>query len=106
MRFLAIIVLGASLFTSCESKSPYLDPSGEISGKIIYQKKCFICHGENGDQGEAGAANLQTSMLSEEQMQTVVKKGKGNMQAFTELTEEEVKMVIQHIRTDLKKKNQ
>lgn len=80
--------------------------NGEESGKIIYQKECFVCHGENGDAGESGAANLQNSMLSESQMQDVVKQGSGEMQAFSHLTDDQVKLVVSFVRNELKKKDQ
>ena len=33
-------------------------------GKVLYSEKCSLCHGENGDLGSMGAANLVTSKIN------------------------------------------
>lgn len=94
-----------SFLWSCDDPDAYKGPDGKESGKIIYQKECLQCHGERGDDGNGGAANLQNSLLTEDEMKDAVKKGRGEMRAVSHLNEEQVQLVIDYVRNELKKKD-
>ncbi|GAA4851263.1 SirB2 family protein [Algivirga pacifica] len=52
-------------------------------GKSVYvQTNCVACHGENGDKGAAGAKNLKVSELSNEEIENIIRKGKGLMSGY------------------------
>lgn len=100
------LLLGlAGFLGSCDDPDAYKGPDGKESGKIIYQKECLQCHGERGDDGNGGAANLQNSLLTEDEMKDAVKKGRGEMRAVSHLNEEQVQLVIDYVRNELKKKD-
>ncbi len=107
MRHLLIIIavaFGVVSLSSCEDPKEYVGPDGKESGEIIYQKTCFLCHGEYGDEGNSGAANLRTSLLSEEDMIDAVKHGRGEMRPVSALNDDQVKLVVDYVRNELKKK--
>lgn len=75
-----------------------------IDGAKIYKLNCVICHGVKGDMGSNGAFNLQTSALNEDARVSVIKKGRGVMNAFEGiLKEEEIRAVAQYTMTLTKK---
>ncbi len=98
------VLIGAGFVSSCDDPKEYVGPDGKESGEIIYQKTCFLCHGEYGDEGNSGAANLRTSLLDEDDMIDAVKHGRGEMRPISQLNDTQVKLVIEYVRTELKKK--
>lgn len=50
---------------------------------------CDKCHGEAGDKGYAGAADLRSSTLGNEQVKDVIANGRKNMPAYGEYFDEE-----------------
>ncbi|TAF77830.1 MAG: cytochrome c [Bacteroidetes bacterium] len=83
-------------------KADPIDMSSEntiLLGLTVYQKQCMVCHGENGDAGLAGAANLKNCVLNETQISEILSKGKGSMPKFNYLSESEVKAVTAYIGT-------
>ena len=102
---LAIAVLSIGL-ASCGGETDYTGEGGEIDGELIYADKCMLCHGEDGAAGNDGASDLSKSLLNEEEMQDAVQHGRGDMVAVSELNDEEVKAVIEYVRSELKKKGQ
>lgn len=98
-----------TLFFACGSKEQ-TKPSGtelgqiaSIDGKTIYQRECILCHGEAGDKGVAGSANLTQSVLSLDERVYVITNGRGIMQPFkNKLTPGEIEAVARYTQ-ELKK---
>jgi mono/diheme cytochrome c family protein len=65
-------------------------------GKIVYNQLCIRCHGDNGDAMIAGAKNLKISTLSSVEISTIIMKGQGGMPAFENLSESQLKAVVQY----------
>lgn len=71
--------------------------------KAIYASVCANCHGEDGQKGMSGAANLQESPLNVEARKDVISNGKGLMPGFgSQLSEQEVEALANYT-TMLKK---
>ena len=70
-------------------------------GKEIYVAKCTSCHGEGGDAMIAGAKNLKTTLLTDEQQKDVIKNGKPGtgMAAFSALTPNQLDGLVAYIKT-------
>lgn len=74
-----------------------------MDGKTIYQRECVLCHGEAGDKGVAGSANLTQSILSLDERVYVITNGRGIMQPFkSKLTPGEIEAVARYTQ-ELKK---
>ena len=94
MAFLGLIILvyifGISETKSLTMQNPIkqaisVDSNAPNSGKDIYMAKCASCHGEAGDAGRSGAANLITSQLSTEAKLSIVINGKNAMPKFKDI---------------------
>ncbi len=103
------ILSSFALLTACGSKEhsmPTVDSSvqtSSIDGKTIYIRECVLCHGERGDKGVAGSANLTQSLLSLDERIYVIKNGRGIMQPFkNKLTPGELEAVARYTQ-ELKK---
>jgi mono/diheme cytochrome c family protein len=68
-------------------------------GKTIYTQGCVACHGESGNAGLAGAANLKISTLSHEEIIYVLKNGRNSMPKFNTLSEVELEATASYIET-------
>lgn len=67
-------------------------------GKKIYKQYCALCHGKDGKLGVNGAGDLTASAISEEEVTTRIKKGKGLMTPFEEiLSETQIKAVTKYV---------
>ncbi len=54
-------------------------------GAKVYKQFCISCHGADGKLGVNGAGDLTASVISEAEVTTIIKKGKGLMTPFEEL---------------------
>jgi len=71
-----------------------------VHGKAIFNANCVICHGENGDMQKVGAKNLQTSALSDSEVQTIILNGKNSMPPYNKiLNETEVEALVQYVKS-------
>lgn len=71
-----------------------------LKGKEIFETQCTSCHGKYGADGMNGAKNLQTSVLSRDQMIQKLNTGGNGMPAFQNmLGEEKIRDVVAYIRT-------
>jgi mono/diheme cytochrome c family protein len=105
MKLLTILFFLSSLiiWMACGSKQQSV-PAGDsipqtasIDGKTIYNRECILCHGERGDKGVAGSANLTQSLLSLDERIYVIKNGRGIMQPFkNKLTPDEIEAVARY----------
>lgn len=86
-------VLGLILFIfSCGNKiQEKNNPKGntksqqedlKTTGETNYQKFCVSCHGSDGKLGVAGAKDLPTSIMSQQERELIIRNGKGSMPAF------------------------
>jgi cytochrome c5 len=74
------------------------DSSIEL-GLAVYQRNCQMCHGDNGDAGIAGSANLKTTALTPAQQVEILKNGKNSMPKFNYLSDKELDAVLVYIGT-------
>jgi len=83
------------------------------STAMLYQAKCAICHGEDGNgetpAGKALGAGDQRSeaiqKMTDAQMTDIIANGKGHMQAWkNKLTAKQIKELVAYIRTLANKK--
>jgi mono/diheme cytochrome c family protein len=77
------------------------DYSSSAHGAYLFRKMaCVDCHGEDGTKGLAGAANLQTSVLSDADIKGTIKNGRKNMAAYgSVLNEAEINALAAYIKT-------
>jgi mono/diheme cytochrome c family protein len=68
-------------------------------GKILYENNCITCHGESGDKQLDMAANLQTISLSDLEIKNAITQGKGSMPSFASLSEGEVDVITNYLKT-------
>lgn len=54
-------------------------------GKAIYRQYCKLCHGADGQLGLNNAANLAASLLTKEELITVITYGRNTMQPYEEV---------------------
>lgn len=66
-------------------------------GQFIFAKSCVNCHGADGKMGGSGAMDLSASVLSAEEAQAVIRKGRNAMPGYKDLTDEQVSSVAQYI---------
>lgn len=69
-------------------------------GQAVYNMNCTLCHGRDGKAGMNGAKDLTASTLTKEEMQAIVRNGKGAMAPYKNvLTAKEIEAVVEHVRT-------
>src|SRR5215467_6054054 len=72
---------------------------GRLSGKSIYQSQCTICHRDD----MKGSPPLFPSLdgvrdrLTQENIKTVIQKGRGRMPGFPNLSEDEVNALVRYV---------
>jgi mono/diheme cytochrome c family protein len=59
-------------------------------GKIIFETKCVLCHGNDGKLMLSGAKDLSVSKLTKAETIEMIKSGKGLMPGFDELNEQQL----------------
>lgn len=75
-------------------------------GAALYANNCVVCHGADGALGQAGAKNLQGSMLDKNEMAALVLKGKNGMPGFkSALNDEEVFAVVAYVKANISATN-
>lgn len=77
--------------SSSISENPPLETSAATikSGKEIYTQYCVACHGANGKMGFSGAKDLSKSVLPLKDRILIITYGKGVMNAFKNLLNEQ-----------------
>ncbi len=63
--------------------------SPALKGYSLYQKNCTSCHGPNRKGLLPGVASLENTLLTNKQITTVLRTGRGNMPSFQHLSFEE-----------------
>ncbi|MGF1533919.1 MAG: c-type cytochrome [Bernardetiaceae bacterium] len=71
-----------------------------LHGKAIYEAQCIACHQADGKGGVAGAKNLTTSQLTDEEIAHIVLNGKNAMAGYKKvLTEQDLTAVVSYVKT-------
>ena len=73
------------------------DGTSGVDGAEVYGRTCGNCHGANGNDGFATDLTMVVPSLSDEELQSVITEGKGNMQPV-DLDADEVAAVITYLR--------
>lgn len=72
--------------------------SVSVDGKELYNSYCVQCHGEKGNAGLSGAADLSSSYLTREQKLVIIMNGKNAMPAYKDqLSQEQIEAVSTYI---------
>ena len=75
-----------------------LTNSDEISGRIIYERRCMACHGKDlQGAGNYPAIDDAGSRLSTSDIHTLLKTGRRMMPSFTDLDEEQTAAIIEYV---------
>ena len=79
------------------------------AGKAVYDKRCKMCHGANGEGNPGMAKALNTTIqnlgsadvqkMSDADLKMVITKGKGKMKPVAGLSDADIENVIAHVRT-------
>jgi mono/diheme cytochrome c family protein len=72
-------------------------------GKAVYQSNCISCHGAAGNAMLAGAKDLTITALTPAEVKEVVKNGRGSMQAYPTLSDDELDGIAEYIELMKKK---
>ncbi|NNE63806.1 MAG: c-type cytochrome [Gammaproteobacteria bacterium] len=98
IKKLAILILTLTLVLMTSSYASDIN-----NGQKIYQQNCTICHGANGSNTMAGAANFKRGeglFQSDQSLLTRIQNGKRACPAYRGiLTEQKIFDVIAYIRT-------
>jgi mono/diheme cytochrome c family protein len=71
----------------------------EVHGKAIFTSYCAACHGQDGKLGLAGAKNLTTSTLTDEEVVNIITNGKNAMSPYKKvLNAEEIAAVAAYVK--------
>lgn len=99
--FVASILLVTACGSSGSKNDALPSESPEEKGENLYILNCAACHGEDGKLGSSGAKDLSVSKLNDKQIEQIIRKGKNAMpsqEAILE-TDENIKLVIEHLKT-------
>lgn len=92
--FIAIAVL--VLIFSCGDAAQ----QGPLDAKAIYEQKCSLCHGADGQLQLAQASDLSLSKLDLQARIQIITNGKNTMAPFKSvLSEQEIEAVAQYLET-------
>jgi cytochrome c5 len=100
---LAVIGLGTSI-------SWALPPAGDVAtGKIVYEKKCRICHGDYGEGNPDVNKKLKAEQkplwsevvqkMTDADLKKIITEGTGKMKPPKNVTDADMDNVIQFVRT-------
>ncbi len=101
--YLLVVIIGIN---ACNN--PNESSGGQINneedmlvyGKKVYESQCRLCHGENGNSGIGGAADLRNTKLDETAIGDLIFHGKGVMPSFKDkLGEPEINAVTKYVLT-------
>ena len=82
--------------TSKQPKNDAQTPENTIA--LLYETKCGICHGKDGNMGAGGARKLSESTLDKSAVQLQISNGKGAMPAFeSQLSPEEISALADYV---------
>ncbi|MFZ1790121.1 MAG: PQQ-binding-like beta-propeller repeat protein [Saprospiraceae bacterium] len=88
------------VFSSLKASDPKAGNMGNTTGKKLYENWCMSCHSANAEGNEDGTyPSLQKLDLKyvDYEVATLLKRGRGRMPAFTNLTSEEIKAIYDYL---------
>ncbi|MBK8389329.1 MAG: PQQ-binding-like beta-propeller repeat protein [Saprospiraceae bacterium] len=88
------------VFSSLKASDPKAGNMGNTTGKKLYENWCMSCHGAHAEGNEDGTyPSLQKLDLKyvDYEVATLLKRGRGRMPAFTNLTSEEIKAIYDYL---------
>lgn len=93
---MSLLVLFMVLF----SKPAFSQTAQAPAGQRQFERRCTMCHGKTGDRQRFGAKNLRTSRLSDDELRTVILKGRNRMPSWrSELSDAQLRDIITFIKT-------
>ncbi|WP_198262833.1 c-type cytochrome [sulfur-oxidizing endosymbiont of Gigantopelta aegis] len=111
-KALSALLLSSLLFVAMPAQSHEAQDSSALAketkaslaaGDALFQKKCSVCHGSEGDGGVGVPLNFRDflSTSSNRYLHRTIQKGRPGriMPAFTGLSETEIRNIIQYIRS-------
>lgn len=97
---LAAIVGAVTMFACSGGSDGNVAQAGNSDAKKLYMTNCASCHGEQGNLGLSGAADLTKSTLSTQEKIQIVTNGKGAMMPYRELLNpQQIEAVVAHVET-------
>jgi mono/diheme cytochrome c family protein len=96
MRAVVVVALVALLSAGCSTSQE------DLYGRELYEHSCAVCHGVDGSGGigfDIGPGSNAALNLTDAQIAGVIEVGPGNMPAFSRLTPEQVRSLVQYVRT-------
>tara|TARA_B100000686_G_scaffold166465_1_gene173956 strand:+ start:3034 stop:5160 length:2127 start_codon:yes stop_codon:yes gene_type:complete len=75
------------------------DAPTELKGALIYKKNCTACHGVDRQGMPPAFSNLKDLKISDDEIRTILKQGRGNMSAFTQLSKSKVNDLIAFLKS-------
>lgn len=79
---MAVLILCTAF--SCDNETS-ISSDLPISGKEIFEINCVVCHGDAGDLGFGGAADLTQSALNLEERMEIIANGKNAMMPYSSM---------------------
>jgi len=80
--------------SSVEAKNPHQSEDPAIA---LFTNNCARCHGSFG-QGQGGNPSLRKIQLSPQQIEKIIRSGRGRMPSFDQFSDEQLHMLSQLVR--------
>jgi len=96
MRVLVVVALIALLTAGCATSEQ------NLYGRDLFDRSCAVCHGVDGSGGiglDIGPGSNAALNLTDEQIAGVITVGPGNMPGFSRLTPEQVRSLVEYVRS-------
>lgn len=74
IRSVRLVLVIFLILAGCKFNDPQKPDTGSIQN--LYKKHCSLCHGMDGKLGLAGAGDLTQSVISHEEIVTIITNGK------------------------------
>ena len=102
-----IFILSITLAATLDSAAPTVSKKSETAKDLWIKAKCALCHGEDGASNtptgrKTEAPDLKSTdvqQMSDERLMECIEKGHQKMPSFeVQLSDEEIKVLLQYIR--------
>ncbi len=94
MKKLLVFCAFIAIVLSCADKP---NKKTLAQGKKLFKQNCVICHGIDGKLGMNNSKDLTISTLTKEERVSIVKNGKGTMNAFKAILKpEQIQAVVDY----------
>lgn len=96
--YIAIAIFFAACGGNNTDQPAQQKESSKTGISSLYESKCAICHGKDGNMGVGGAKKLSESTLDKTAITLQITKGKGAMPAFeNQLSAEEISGISDYV---------